>query len=117
MPRYQINRPIKHGGRIVKKGMVELEVSVAVPLLKSNALSLMGESSADSSQDLEQDDKIGHIAEVIARLDGTDESLWTKSGKPDVKALETILNEQITAADRDQAWDRYNASLDNGAAE
>jgi len=37
-----------------------------------------------------------------------DDAYWTKSGKPDVKALETLLGFDISAAERDAAWDEVN---------
>jgi len=35
----------------------------------------------------------------------TDEEVWTKAGKPDVKALELLLGLDISAAERDAAWE------------
>ena len=34
---------------------------------------------------------------------------WTKSGKPKVAAIERVLDADISAADRDGAWDAYRA--------
>jgi hypothetical protein len=39
MPRYIIQSPVKHGGRIMKSGVLSLEPEEAEPLLKSGALS------------------------------------------------------------------------------
>ena len=38
-----------------------------------------------------------------------DRSAYTKAGKPRVKALETILGEDISAAERDTAWKAFKA--------
>nr|BBJ05153.1 hypothetical protein YBY_30020 [Marinobacter nauticus] len=39
MPRYNINSPVKHDGRIIKSGVLSLESEEAEPLLRSGALS------------------------------------------------------------------------------
>ena len=39
MPRYNVNSPVKHGGRIIKSGVLSLEFEEAEPLLLSGALS------------------------------------------------------------------------------
>lgn len=39
MPRYNVNSPVKHGGRIIKSGVLSLECEDAEPLLRSGALS------------------------------------------------------------------------------
>lgn len=55
------------------------------------------------------------IVEAITKLDREDAKLWTQKGKgkPMVKAVEKVLGEDITEAQRDEAWDKY---LDIAAA-
>ena len=48
---------------------------------------------------------------AIRSLDREDESLWTRDGKPRVDALERALGYDITAADRDAAWEALQAPL------
>ncbi|MEX2475062.1 hypothetical protein [Marinobacter sp.] len=38
MPRYNVNSPIKHGGRFIKSGVVSMDEEAALPLLKSGGL-------------------------------------------------------------------------------
>ena len=44
------------------------------------------------------------IVAAIRSLDTDDRSLWTRSGKPRVSAVEDVLGRDITAAERDKAW-------------
>lgn len=45
------------------------------------------------------------IVVAIRGLDAGDASLWTKGGKPQVGALEVALGYEVTAAERDAAWE------------
>ncbi|MFK5949265.1 MAG: hypothetical protein QM500_10915 [Methylococcales bacterium] len=49
------------------------------------------------------------LVNAISELDFDDESQFTSSGAPTTEALEKILGEKVSAADRDSAWDFYNA--------
>lgn len=40
-----------------------------------------------------------------------DEAEWTKSGKPRVDAIESLLEADISAADRDHAWDLHRTPV------
>lgn len=51
---------------------------------------------------------------VIGGLDVMDATLWTDGGKPQVKAIEAVLGRQISAADRDEAWDIFQKSREGG---
>lgn len=44
------------------------------------------------------------IAEAIMQLDPSNEAHFTKSGKPELKALSTILGRNVTGAERDEVW-------------
>jgi hypothetical protein len=48
---------------------------------------------------------IEDIVEAIAGLDPTKD--YGKNGKPNVEAIEALLGVDITAAQRDQAWDIF----------
>ncbi len=48
---------------------------------------------------------IEDIVEAIAGLDPTKD--YGKNGKPNVEAIEALLGVDITAAQRDQAWDVF----------
>lgn len=51
------------------------------------------------------------LLQAIAGLDPNDEEQWTKAGKPEVLALRAAMNMDITAAERDRAWEQYQAQL------
>ena len=56
------------------------------------------------------DDNAEAIESAIAVLDfNRNDAQWTKSGKPRVDAIEALLAVDISAADRDTAWDAYRA--------
>jgi len=60
------------------------------------------------------EDRHQAIVDVIAVLDPEDAQLWTKSGAPVVAALERVLGHDITAAERDAAWEGYERNLRRG---
>jgi hypothetical protein len=49
------------------------------------------------------------IIDAIEVLDENNEDHWTTTGKPDTRALSDVLDRQVTAAERDAAWEAYNA--------
>lgn len=59
------------------------------------------------------------LAGVIKTLDLKDPEPWTGTGAPSVAVLEKILGYDVTAAERDAAWDavrKENPDLFGGAA-
>jgi len=48
-------------------------------------------------------DRIQQIVGVIESFDEKDKSLWTKAGKPEVRAIIDVLGYDITASQRDEA--------------
>lgn len=56
------------------------------------------------------------IVDAIAALDPAKD--FGKNGKPNVEALEDLLDANVTASQRDEAWERYqkDQSEDGGAA-
>ena len=48
------------------------------------------------------------IVEAIAMLDPANKEHRTDDGKPKVTAIESILGRQISAADRDMAWEQIS---------
>ena len=53
-------------------------------------------------------DSIEQIVAVIPQLKPED---YTQGGVPEVKALETLLNSSVSAADRDAAWELHQQSV------
>ena len=58
---------------------------------------------------------IEDIVEAIAGLDPAKD--YGKNGKPNVEAIEALLGADITAAQRDQAWDIFQKEKDEDGKE
>ncbi|MDG4811662.1 HI1506-related protein [Hydrogenovibrio sp. 3SP14C1] len=54
-------------------------------------------------------DKIEKLVTLIDELDLDDQTLWTSSNKPQTSALEGLLGESVSAAERDKAFEQYQA--------
>ncbi len=65
-------------------------------------------SDNDVSPTTETSELINAVVDAIDDLEPGD---FGKDGKPGVKALEKLLGEEVTACDRDQAWDKYQSLL------
>ncbi len=50
------------------------------------------------------DERIAAIVEAIDKIDRDDEQLWTGDGRPTVNAVEQVLEYDITADERNEAW-------------
>ncbi len=50
------------------------------------------------------------IVEAIGKLDPANKEHRTDDGRPKVTAIESILGRQISAADRDMAWEQISKS-------
>lgn len=48
--------------------------------------------------------KLDRLVNAISTLPIDDQSLWTKSGKPQVPALGKAAGEDVSAVERDEAW-------------
>ena len=48
--------------------------------------------------------RIEALVAAIGKLDGSDESVWTISGRPQTEALEKVAGRKVTARERDEAW-------------
>lgn len=66
-----------------------------------------GESGADADRHAQILAAIRDLLE--ADPDRADETVWTKAGKPEVRAIEELLGFDISAAERDAAWEELNA--------
>ena len=102
MRRYRLTCHYRHRGlRLAPGAVVELGPDEAARI----GAALAGSDSAQEAPagDSRQTDA---IAEAIRALDPGAADAWTKSGKPDVRALEQRLGYDITAAERDAAWEQ-----------
>lgn len=57
------------------------------------------------------------IAEAIMQLDPKNEDHFTKSGKPELKALSAIVGRNVTGAERDEVWTAMQEAADAASGE
>lgn len=65
------------------------------------------EGEPEGNTDDQKEEKIASIVEAINNLPPDDVEAWTADGKPQVSALEKILEIKITASERDQAMEIF----------
>ena len=85
-------------------------------LLKTKCLTILTAEEAQKEKEEAESEKVDQeiielIVEAIGELDPEDG--FTESGVPRVNALEEIVGFDITAEDRDEAWELYNANEDS----
>ncbi|WP_321276925.1 HI1506-related protein [Thiomicrorhabdus indica] len=102
----------RRAGITVKKGeALDVEVSdkQLEALQKEPKLNVrlfkQDQSPADGA-----DDDSRSIFEAIGQLDPENPEHFTKSGKPELKALRALFGIELTAEQRDQVWADYQAS-------
>lgn len=81
----------------------QLEELQAEPLLTVEII----EGEPEGNVDEQKEEKIASIVEAINNLPPDDMEVWTGDGKPQVSALEKILEIKITASERDQAMEIF----------
>ena len=89
------------------KGKVPPQSVVALPDAEAKALIAKGfalATDASSTQDAPTTESELHDAIAVLSEDG-----FGKDGKPLIKALEEVLDRDITQAERDTAWKSYQA--------
>ncbi|EOW9251043.1 TPA: HI1506-related protein, partial [Vibrio cholerae] len=52
------------------------------------------------------------LMDAIKQLDPSNDAHFTKSGKPELKALSAILGRNVTGAERDEAWNAMQEAAD-----
>ncbi len=98
------------------------EAEATALIARGLAVPADGESEAQdgNADDVSDEERhtliVGAIRDLIeSDPEKGDESSWTKSGKPDVKALESLIGSPVSAAERDAAW--QEVSTDSGDVE
>lgn len=89
------------------KGKVPPQSVVALPDAEAKALIAKGfalATDASSTEDAPTTESELHDAIAVLSEDG-----FGKDGKPLIKALEEVLDRDITQAERDSAWKSYQA--------
>jgi hypothetical protein len=94
--------------RLLSRGFAESEEQEVVP----HSSTAQGQSSPHKAVPTIED-----IVDAIAALDPAKD--FGKNGKPNVDALEDLLDANITAAQRDEAWEIYQKEQaeENGGEE
>ncbi|MCS0161632.1 HI1506-related protein [Vibrio alginolyticus] len=57
------------------------------------------------------------LMDAIKQLDLSNEAHFTKSGKPDLKALSAIVGRNVTGAERDEVWTAMQEAADAASGE
>ncbi|ENM6044721.1 hypothetical protein AB8H57_002775 [Vibrio parahaemolyticus] len=57
------------------------------------------------------------LMDAIKQLDPSNDAHFTKSGKPELKALSAILGRNVTGAERDEAWSAMQEAADAASGE
>ena len=92
----KITEATKLGGERVAPGEVinDMPIHEARRLVHSRKAEFFKIDEADSLQ-----------AKIMAAIENLPEDGFGQDGKPKVKAIENLLGQDISAADRDAAWD------------
>ncbi len=94
---------IHHNGKEIKpNGTVDIKDEEAKSFIKRGfAIAVTKEAKVEETPSITIDD----IVEVIAELDPKKD--FGKNSKPNVDAIETLLDVNITAEQRDKAWELF----------
>lgn len=116
---YEVLTPMRHDGESIEAGEpIELSEKEAAPLLACGAIRDPDSPQPEAgSADAAPVDDAGaaeatreeQIAAAIQAMlsedpDKTRDEWWTRSGKPEVRAIEQRLGFDLSAAERDAAW-------------
>jgi len=98
MPTYHVEDPLQHDGKRYEPGD-----SVTMPEKQAAVLLDIKVVSGPIAE--EGENRLEAITAAIMQLDKDNPDLWTNDHKPQVKAIEEITGFDITAAERDEAWE------------
>lgn len=86
---------------------IKLDDAEAKALIARGFAEPAGKSTAAKTSETKTDEPDADILAIIDAIAVLDESGFGKDGKPLVKALEDVLDRDISQEQRDQAWKRY----------
>lgn len=109
MPKYSVKSPIRFGGKKHTEGFVEMDHKMAQPLIKIGVLGKAAPTSTNSHNATLTDVEMTQLVDAIGKLENGNKDHWTKSGKPEIKALEQATGININAKQRDEAFAVFNA--------
>ncbi len=127
MGTYRVLSPVKYAGRRWEVGeAVSLTDDDAEALLESGVVEATAEAAAAGQAASSTGSQEGGVPEasreerlraaiIELKPEDKDPEQWTKSGKPEVRALESMSGlEDVTAAERDAAWSAYRGEQGEG---
>ena len=91
------------------KGKVPPQSVVSLPDVEAKALITKGFALATGTSNIEVPEKPSTESELHDAIAVLGEDGFGKDGKPLIKALEEVLDRDITQAERDAAWKSYQA--------
>ena len=104
------NWDIDHDGRRIAPGETATLAEDAARALIEAGAAVLAEAPADVPDETPVD-RHAVIAEATAGLEEGNPDHWTKSGKPEIRALEVVTDfNDISAAERDVAWAEYTTA-------
>lgn len=116
---YSVMDTLRHDGEEYspegENNTIALTAKQATPLLVLGVIAeiLQQEGGSEGGKNEPPEDaeaKLVEIAAAINSLDKEDTTLWTKDGgKPQTGAIESITGWQVSAKERDAAWDSIKA--------
>lgn len=104
----------KYGGKYYKAGtLIELTLEDAKPLLELGVIELATDQAPiveeqTTSEKVKLNAVVGAIANLSPYIDGH----FTQSGKPKTEALEAIVDFEVSAQMRDEAFALFNEQSD-----
>lgn len=108
--KYKVKSAIRHDGKDYREGdLIPLSTEEAEALLEAGAIEAAGDGKDDDAPDAGGDDPLAEIARAIRSLDRDNPELWTGSGKPRTDAIEAVIGRDISAGERDAAWELIEA--------
>ncbi len=85
------------------KTIVEIAEELS-PLVEAEAVE---PAQVVSKRPQRRQELMGEIVNAIDQLPTSTDELWTADGRPQVKALESVLDYDISAGERDKAFENY----------
>ncbi|HHC6618075.1 TPA: HI1506-related protein [Vibrio parahaemolyticus] len=97
---------------VLLKADPRLKVTVAEDALSSPSFN-EPTSGNQSDGDLGNSTLPANLVEAIQRLDPSNAEHFTTSGKPTTEALSELMQTKVSASERDEAWETFQASEAN----
>ncbi len=94
---------------IPKEGAIVILDSYWKGMLDREQIIILEEGNNAPDTDNSTENRNGvDLSDAFDLLEEGNKAHWTKDGKPEVKALADILGRNVSAKERDEAWNKYN---------